>query len=80
MVLLPEAERPVNQTVAPCCPRSWARSSCVTAPGWKVMLVALVAVIVFSGNAGEGIGLKLDAIMALLAHACFSRSEEAGWT
>lgn len=41
MVDLPEALKPVSQTVQPFWPRRVSRSSWVTAPGWKVMFVAI---------------------------------------
>lgn len=46
IVDLPDAERPVNQTVAPDWPRSSERSAEETAPGWKVMLVALTVILI----------------------------------
>src|SRR5262245_38438908 len=45
MVLLPEPDRPVNQSVAPFCFKSVARSARVTCPSCQVMFVALFSAI-----------------------------------
>lgn len=57
MVDLPEAERPVSQTVTPVWLRRELRSLYVTLPGWNVMLVAIVVVKLEHpprGKGGEG--------------------------
>src|SRR5688572_12876388 len=45
MVLLPDPDSPVNQSVAPFCLSKLARSSRVTCPSCQVMLVAFTSAI-----------------------------------
>src|SRR5438034_8814441 len=50
MVDLPDALRPVIQTVTPFCPSSCSRSGRVTEPSCQVMLVAFCSAIPISKN------------------------------
>ena len=65
MVDLPEAERPVNQTVAPCCLRNLLRSVRVR-PACQVMLLGGVSLSTCGDSRGFQVGNRVTTVSQVL--------------